>query len=346
MTLQESTEVLIVGAGPIGIELAAALQGAGVPHHQVEAGPIGTTITGYPQRTRFFSSPERIAICGVPLVTIDQQKATKEEYLAYLRGVVEQFDLKVRTYERVVAIEKGAAGFLVQTAGRHGMRVIEARRVVLAVGDMARTRRLGIPGEDLPHVSHRFDDPHAYFQRELVIVGGKNSAVEAALRCHRAGAKVTMSYRGAAFPAKSVKYWLLPEIESFVKQGHIGFHPGTVPVEILDDEVILKRTADGSLVSVPADFVLLLIGYEADTSLFRMAGVTLDGENQGPRHDSATMETDVPGLYVAGTAAAGTQYDFRLFIENSHVHVDRIVAHITGRPAPERVTKGFTLPES
>lgn len=352
MTDMQGTEVLIVGAGPIGLELAIALKGAGVPYIQLDAGPIGHTITGYPWQARFFSSPERIAIAGVPLVTVDQSKASREEYLAYLRGVVEQFDLDIRTYERVVAIEAGPEGparFRVTTQSSGGERHYEARRVVLAVGDMAETRRLDIPGEEMPHVSHLFDEPHRYFRRRLLIVGGKNSAVEAALRCHRAGAQVSISYRGERFPEKSVKYWLLPEIESFVKQGHIEFFPRTVPVAINATSVILSRldaAAGSDLLDVPADFVLLLVGYRADTTLFEMAGVTLEGENRGPRHDPATMETDVPGLYVAGTAAAGTQNQFKLFIENSHVHVDRIVSHITGRPLPTRAPRGFSLPES
>jgi thioredoxin reductase (NADPH) len=317
----------------------------------VEAGAIGTTITGYPRHARFFSSPERIAIAGVPLVTLDQAKASREEYLAYLRLVVEQFDLDVRTFERVVRIEVGEGGpsrFRVTTRTGGGERQYRARHVVLAVGDMADTRRLGIPGEDLPHVSHRFDEPHRYFRKDLVIVGGKNSAVEAALRCHRVGARVAISYRGDKLPEKSVKYWLLPEIESFIRQGHIAFHPRTVPVAIDPTGITLASVEDPAAppVRLPADFVLLLIGYRADTSLFEMAGVTLEGENKGPRHDPETMETDVPGLFVAGTAAAGTQHHFKLFIENSHVHVDRIVSRLTGRPMPPRVTRGFSLPES
>ncbi len=348
----QSTEVLIVGAGPIGLELAVVLQAAGISYVQIEAGSVGQTITGYPRQARFFSSPERIAIAGVPLVTTDQSKASREEYLAYLRGVVEQFNLDIRTFERVVAIEaiaEGAARFRVTTESARGRQRYAARHVVLAVGDMAETRRLDIPGEDLPHVSHLFDEPHRYFRRRLLVVGGKNSAVEAALRCHRAGAQVAISYRGERFPEKSVKYWLLPEIESFVKQGHIEFLPRTVPVAIGATTVSLSRldeAADSNLLQVPADFVLLLVGYRADTTLFEMAGVTREGENRGPRHDPATMETDVPGVYVAGTAAAGTQHQFKLFIENSHVHVDRILSHLTGRPLPVRAARGFSLPES
>jgi thioredoxin reductase (NADPH) len=341
-----STDVIVVGAGPIGLELAVALKTAGMDYVHFEAGQIGQTVSWYPRQVRFFSSPERIAIAGVPLVTPDQMKATREEYLAYLRGVVEQFDLPIRTYERVTSISKKTDGFHVVSERRGQETEWRSRRVVLAVGDMARSRRLGIPGEDRPHVSHYFEDPHPYFHQKLVIVGGRNSAVEAAIRCHRAGAHVTLSYRQEQFRAQSIKYWLMPEIESFVRQGHIVFHPRTEPTTIGEDTITLKRLDGGAPLTLTADFVLLLVGYEADLSLFQMAGVTLEGENKGPVHDPETMETDVPGLYVAGTAAAGTQHQFRLFIENAHVHVDRIVAALTGTPVRERKTRGFTLPES
>lgn len=391
----ERTDVFIVGAGPIGLELAVALKHAGVDYVQVDAGQIGQTVDWYPRQARFFSSPERIAIAGVPLVTADQGKATREEYLAYLRGVVQQFDLRVRTYERVVSIRRDAdgavcpadadsdaspgsgegeaaagSGFLVRTVRGEEERLYAARYVVLAVGDMHRPRMLHIPGEDLPHVSHYFDEPHRYFRQRLLIVGGRNSAVEAALRCHHAGAEVTISYRQREFDRKSIKYWLLPELEALIRHGRIRFLPGTAPVRIRRDAVVLKRTGGGEAVEpsgssaalrsasepasgeevVPADFVLLLTGYVQDTSLFEMAGVELVGENRGPRFDPQTMQTNVPGLFIAGTAAAGTQVRFRLFIENCHPHVTRIVKAITGHEPPpglvNQAAQQFGLPES
>ncbi len=343
------TDTVVVGAGPIGLELAAAFKGAGVDYIHLEAGQIGQTISWYPRQVRFFSSPERIAICGLPLVTPDQSKASREEYLAYLRGVVQHLDLKVRTYERVTAIERREGGFRVRTEHRGGEGLYECDRVVLAVGDMHRPRKLGIPGEDLPHVSHYFEEPHRFFHQKLMIVGGRNSAVEAAIRCCRAGAEVLMSYRGEAFDPKSVKYWLLPEIQSMIRDGQITFHPGTVPVEIMPRWVRLgPAEGAGEAVEVPADFVLMMTGYEMDTTLFEMAGVELVGENRGPRFDPKTMQTNVPGLYVAGTAAAGTQRRFRLFIENCHVHVRRIVASITGDAgfADQLTARQYELPES
>jgi len=348
-----STDVLIVGAGPIGIELAVALKKAGMPYAQLDAGQIGSTISWYAPQTHFFSSPERIAIAGVPLVTLDQTKATREEYLGYLRAVVTQFDLEIHTFERVVALERRAnGGFEVTTRRAEGERRWGARNVVLAIGDMHRPRRLGVPGEDLPHVSHYFGDPHGYFRRRVVIVGGKNSAVEAAIRCVRVGAEVTLSYRGSEIDPKRVKFWLLPEINAMVRDGRLRFLPRTIVREIRSDRIVVERRAVAmgehpETLEIPADEILLLTGYEQDSTLFEAAGVTLEGEGRKPRHDVRTMETDVPGLFVAGTAAAGTQLGgVKEFIETSHIHVDRIVAALTGAPPPEEGVPDYELPES
>lgn len=349
----QQTDVVLIGAGPIGIEMAAALKGAQVDYLHFDAGQIGHTVSWFAPGTRFFSSNERIAVAGVPLRTPDQGKATREAYLAYLRMVVELHDLAIETYTPVKDIVRQPGGdFVVTVEPVAGRRQVRAKRIILATGGTAWPRRLGIPGEDLPHVSHYFQEPHAYFRRRVLIVGGKNSAVEAALRCYHAGAQVTLSYRRAALNPKSIKYWLLPEINGLMESGKIAAHFETVPVEITPRGVELAPTDPATLaagpgrrVAVEADHVLLLVGYEADMSLCRMAGVELHGDCQAPVHDPVTMQTNVPGVYVAGTAVAGTQDRYRLFIENCHVHVERILAHLTGQiaDAPEPV---FERPES
>jgi thioredoxin reductase (NADPH) len=351
MSPNESTDVAIIGAGPIGLELAVALKRAGLDYLHFDARQIGYTISWFAPQTRFFSSNERIAIAGVPLQTPDGGKCTREQYLTYLRTVVQLFDLDVRTYEPVVGIERDPddSGFTLTTNPAAGQRSYRACRIVLATGGTDRPRRLDIPGEDLPHVSHYFDDPHKYFRKRVLVVGGKNSAVEAALRCHHAGAHVSLSYRRVKLPAKSIKYWLLPEINALIESRRINAYLGTVPTVITPTHVKLEPWTDPdaepdptfSFVTqgargrtVPADFVLLLIGYRADMSLCRMAGVELEGPTERPVFDERTMETNVRGVYVAGTAVAGTQDKYRVFIENCHVHVDRIVAALTGAPAP------------
>lgn len=335
--------VLIVGAGPIGIELAVALKRRGIPYEHVDAAQVGSTIAWYAPQTHFFSSPERIAIAGVPLQTVDQTKATREEYLSYLRAVVQQFDLAIETSQRVTSIRRRAAGgFEVVTSGRGGESVRQARNVILAIGDMHRPHRLGIPGEELPHVSHYFADPHNYFRRQVVVVGGRNSAVEAAIRCVRVGAWVTLSYRAAELPSSHIKFWLYPEIMAMIRDGRITFLPSTT-VSSIDEEAVTLEPGGQRL---EAEFVLLLTGYEQDTSLFESAGITLVGPERRPRFDEQTMETDVPGVYVAGTAAAGTQVSgTKEFIETSHVHVARIVAALAGETAPAPAPP-WAIPES
>lgn len=330
--LKNETDVLVVGAGPIGIELAVALKKAGIEYGHVDAGQIGSTISWYAPNTHFFSSPERISIAGVPLQTLDQTKATREEYLTYLRSVVLQFDLRIRTFERVVAIDRADdARFRVVTEARGESHEWLAKRVVLAIGDMHRPRRLGVPGENLPHVSHYFSDPHLYFRRKVLVVGGKNSAVEAAIRCVRVGAGVTLSCRGEELDP-GVKPWLLPEVNAMIREKTIRFVPASVVCEIRPDVVVLEVPHPVGRVEIPADAVLLMTGYEQDPSLFEQAGVELEGAERRPRLDQRTMESSVPGLYVAGTAVAGTQAGaVKEFIETGHVHVDRILAALQGR---------------
>ncbi|MBT8486492.1 MAG: NAD(P)-binding domain-containing protein [Phycisphaerales bacterium] len=349
------SDVAVIGGGPIGLELAVAFRQAGVSCVQFEAGAIGSTIAWWAPGTQFFSSPERLELAGVPLVTPDQAKATREQYLGYLRSVVRQFDLDVRTYERVVGIERTETGFRLRSVrSSHGVggpednadatprhagpetrteTLTDTRRIVLAIGNLHRPRSLdGVPGVTLPHVSHYFAEPHRYFKRRVLIVGGKNSAVEAALRCYRVGADVTLSYRGEAFDPRRVKYWLRPEIEWLIEQGRIGWHPRTRPVRITPEAVTLAPVeAAEPITTVAADDVLLLTGYEQDPRLFEDLGVELMGDARAPRHERETMETPVPGVYVAGTAVGGSQRRTRVFIENSHVHVERIVRAITGR---------------
>jgi thioredoxin reductase (NADPH) len=324
------TQVAIIGAGPIGIELAVALKRAGVDYLQFDAHQIGYTISWWPRETCFFSTTERIELAGIPIPNTTQGRVTGEEYLAYLRGIVEQFDLQINTYEPIVEIQKQGDAFLLVTHPPGGKRQYLAQKVVIAIGDMHRPNKLDLPGEDLPHVDHYFVDPHRYFRKKLIIVGGRNSAVEAALRCWRAGAEVTLSYRRIAFDDKSVKHFILPDLLAQIELGTIGFLPETVPTEITPTQVVLQRP-DGTRFEQLADFVLMLTGFVGDMTLFEKIGVSLVGEGRAPQHDPETMETDVPGVYVAGTAVGGERKKkYSYFIENCHVHVARIVHHLTG----------------
>ena len=335
-THDERARVAIVGGGPIGVELAATLARDGVDFVHVEARQLGHTMTWWAPGTRWFSSNERIAVAGVPLLTHDQGKATREHYLTYLRTVVGTHDLTVRTYEPAVDVERHGDGtFTLVTNPRGGRRRIACEAVVLAVGGTDFPRKLGCEGDDLPHVDGYLRDPHDYFGRRVLTVGGRNSAVEAALRLHHAGAEVALSYRGPDLDDNGIKYWLLPEINGLTKSGRVEGHFDTVPDRITPTHVTLRNLKTGDRYDVEADAVLSLIGYEQDKRLFRRAGVDLVGETQRPAFDEATMETNVPALYVAGTAVAGTQSSsYKIFLENCHVHCARIAAHLRGDAPP------------
>lgn len=345
-------DLAIVGAGPIGIELHVLAKRAGLSVIHLEAKQIAHTISWYAPGTHFFSSPERIAIAGVPLATANQDKATREEYLAYLRSVVQQYALNIRTAETVTAAHRDPARatndpqppFAVLTSRRGSTLTHHTRNIALTIGDMHRPRSLNIPGEELPHVDHYLRDPHQYFNKRVLIVGGKNSAVEAAIRLYRIGADVTLAYRGDQF-SERIKYWLRPEIIALTNSNRIHFLPQTTPVELTPNHAVLESPA-GKRINLETDEVLLLTGYEQDPTLFQSLGINLLGEARAPQHNRGTMQTNVPGIFVAGTAVAGTQIaGVTVFIENAHVHCRKIVRAITGSPA-DVADPHFALPES
>lgn len=235
-------DICLIGAGPIGIECAVELKKRNIHYIHLEAGQVGATIEWYAPGTTFFSSPDRISISGVPLFTANQQKATREEYLLYLRSVVSQFDLAIQTFSPVEELKPIDNGFCASFWPNRGesLKEISASRVIIACGDMHRPNEIGIAGEDLPHVSHYLQDPHRYFHRRVLIVGGKNSAVEAAIRLQRVGADVTLSYRGSELDSKRIKFWLYPELQYLIREKKIRYLPNSTPARIGSDMVTLE----------------------------------------------------------------------------------------------------------
>ena len=324
-------DVLIVGGGPSGLATAIACRHFGLDYQVIEQGALVDAIARFPLNMVFFTTPELLEIGGVPLTT-PYEKPTRAEALRYYRKVTDTFQLQVALYERVTAVEAEGEGaervFAVTTRSRLGVeRVREARAVVLAMGYYDRPNRLDVPGEDLPHVSHYFSEPHPYYRQRVVVVGGKNSACEAALELYRNGAHATLVHRGAAL-GDSVKYWVRPDVENRIKEGSIAARFNTRVVEIRPTEVVVE-SPDGRE-TLPADGVLLLTGYRADPAFLRAAGVEVDPETLVPRHDPETFETNVPNLFIAGGQLAGVRTG-TIFIENGRFHGEKIAQALARR---------------
>jgi thioredoxin reductase (NADPH) len=334
-------DVLIVGAGPSGLATAIAAKQQGLDYVIVEKGVLVDAIFHFPVHMVFFTTPELLEIGGLPL-TSPNDKPTRLEALRYYRRVVDAYGLQISFHETVTAIERDDDHFAVTTTDERGVtRARHARAVVLAIGYYDTPNYLGVPGEDLPHVSHYYDDAHPYYRRRVVIVGGKNSAAEAALELFRGGAHVTMVHRRAAL-GDSIKYWVKPDIENRIKEGSIAARFETCVVEITPTHVVVEGAGlRGQRDEIPADAVFLLTGYHVDTNLLRGAGVRVDPESLKPEYDAETFETNVPNLFVAGGAIAGKQTG-TIFIENGRFHGQRIInllaARLKRQAAPDLLT--------
>lgn len=326
-----TTEVLVVGAGPIGLAVAISARRRGHEVLVVDAGPICASIVRYPVGMTFFTTPERLEIGGHPL-TCSGAKTTREEALMYYRGVVRAEGLAVRTYARLTEVESTESGFRCTLQTTRGPDVVVAQRVVIATGYFEHANRLGVDGEDLPHVSHWFAEPHTVVGQDVVIVGGKNSAIEAALACWRVGARVTLVHRRPDL-VPSIKYWLRPDFENRVAAGEITAHLGTVVTRITPSHVVVRH-ADRSTREIPADRVFLLTGYHPDFALLRQLGIALDPATDRPQVNPETLETNVPGVYLAGSVAAGRRIS-EVFIENGRYDGEKIFGDAGTRAATD-----------
>jgi thioredoxin reductase (NADPH) len=324
-------DVLIIGAGPAGLATAIAAARAGLDYQVIEKGALVNSLLHYPADMVFFTTPELMEIGGMPFVS-PYDKPTRLEALRYYRRVTDAFKLDVVFDETVIAITRApvpadtAGSFVVDMQSARGVRrPAHARTVVIATGAYDFANPVGVPGEDLPHVSHYFTQPHPFFRKRVVIVGGKNSAAEAALEIYRAGGHATIVHRRAVL-GDSIKYWVKPDIENRIKEGTIAARFNTRVVEIRPTDVLVEDES-GTRETLPADAVFLMTGYGADTALLVNAGVAIDAATCGPTYDDRTFETNVPGLYVAGALVAGQQSG-RIFIENGRFHGEQVVAAI------------------
>ena len=318
----EHEATIIAGGGPIGLACAISARRRGVNPLIIDAGAIVNSIAGYPVQMGFFTTSELLEIGGHPLVCFTG-KPTREEALMYYRGVVRTEGLRVRTYTRLRGASRSGDRVVCDTDGIEGPQQLSCDRLVLATGYFDNPRPLGVPGENLPIVSRYFDEAHRYVGLNVVVIGGKNSAAEAALLLYRAGARVTLVYRGTVFPA-SVKYWIRPDLENRIAAGEISARLGATVEEITARGVTI-RNQNGEREEIRAHRVFPLIGYRPDTELFRRIGVGIDDATGRPTHDPATLETNVPGVFLAGSVTAGYRTG-DIFIENGRFDGERIFA--------------------
>jgi len=332
-------DVLIVGGGPTGLACGLEAQRRGLSYLVVEQGGITDAIRRFPVSMTFFSTPELLELDGIPFTTTNM-RPSRREALQYYRKVVESRRLNICLHTRVEKIEKiekiepiehkegfeeaeaERARFFVHTSAQ----VLAARRVIIATGYFDVTNRLGVSGEDLPHVSHYYDEPYRYAMSTVVLVGGRNSAVEAALELWRHGARVTLVHRGEGV-GQAVKYWVKPDIENRLKNGEITAYFSSVVREIRAGELVIEHLHTHECRTIQADFVFPLIGYRPDEHLLRSAGVELNERTLVPNYHPETFETNVRGLYIAGSVACGCE-TWTIFIENGRMHAKPILDHI------------------
>ncbi len=321
---------IIVGAGPIGLACAISAKRRGIDPLVIDAGALTNSIVRYPIGMTFFTTPERLEIGNHPLVCAGA-KATREEALKYYRGVARTEGIRVQTYTRLANARE------VET--RLGREPISWDKLVLATGYFDHPNRLGVPGEDLPHVHHYFDEAHRSYGLDVVVVGGKNSAVEAALQLFRAGARTTtIIYRGKTWP-KSVKYWLRPDLENRIKAGEIQARLGSQIVAITKRDVLV-RGALGNEERIPADRVYPLIGFQPDFELLKRIGIAVDPDTGRPEINPETLETSVPGVYVAGSVTAGLKIS-EIFIENGRFDGEKIFGSARERQRAQDLYQGI-----
>ncbi len=326
-------DVIVVGAGPAGLATAIAAKQAGLDCLVFEKGALVNSIQQFPINMVFFTTPELLEIGGLPFVT-PHEKPNRFEALKYYRRAVDTFDLDIEFDETVTSVTpdeigpRGEPGLTVETCSARGVRrAWHARTVVLGTGCYDRPNMVGLPGEDLPHVSHYYTEAHGYYRKHVVIVGGKNSAAETALDLYRAGASVTLVHRRSRL-ADSIKYWVKPDIENRIKEGSIAARFETRVVEIRPTSVVLESARGRD--EMPADAVFLLTGYVADTELLARAGISFDDQSFVPEYDRTTFETNVPGLFVVGSVVSGRQRG-EIFIENGRFHGKQVIVVIRER---------------
>lgn len=314
----EKTDIAVIGAGPCGIAVGAAAARAGVDAMLIDKGCITSSIVSYPYYMRFFSTADRLEVADVPF-TIPEKNPSRQEALVYYRRVVGHFGMTVRQYEEVTEVQGSQGDFRLRTRTTAGEeRVVGARFLVMATGGFHGPNFLDVPGEDLSKVLHYYKEPYPFFDQDVLVVGGRNSAVESALELFRGGARVTMVHFLDGIDA-GVKPWVVPDITNRLEKGEIRAFWRHRVAEITPTTVKLREEGSGTLTEVENDWVLAMTGWHPDPGPLRRLGVKVAPDTGIPAHDPATMETNVPGVFLAGVLAAGNDAN-KIFIENGRAH--------------------------
>ena len=309
-------DVAVIGAGPTGLACGIELKRREVGAVLFDKGCVVNSIYNYPTHMSFFTTPELLEIGDIPMTSLGE-KPTRTEALKYYRRVAAHYRLDIRQYEHVDRVEGEDGAFRVHTTDRLERRgTYECRKIVLATGYYDVPNRLDVPGEDLPKVAHYYKEAHPYYDHDVLVVGGKNSAAIAALELHWAGARVTVAHRHAGY-SDHVKYWIKPNIENRIRSGEISAYFNSRVVEIEPDSVTLAAPAGD--VRLKNDFVFAMTGYRPDLAFLGSLGITLDAETRRPRTDPRTLESDRAGIHLAGVIVAGMHTN-EVFIENGRFH--------------------------
>ena len=323
----EIYDLVIIGGGPTGINVGVEAKKAGLSYLIIEKGVLVNSLFHFPSNMIFFSTSKNLEIVDIPFIS-HSDKPTRREALEYYRRITESYNLNILFYEEVLRLEKDEEAFIIFS----DKNKYRAGNVVVATGFYDKPRMLDVPGEDLAKVKHYYDEAHPYVGQNILVVGAANSACDVALETWQKGANVTMAIRESEL-YKKVKYWILPNIENRIKEGSIPAYFNTTVKEIRPEEVVLQ-TPEGELV-IPNDFVLAMTGYMPDYNLLEKLLVPLSkDENRIPLYDPETLETTLPGLYVAGVVASG-MLTSKLFIENTRHHGLLIIDHILSKQVPE-----------
>ena len=316
----EILDLLIIGAGPIGLNCALEAKKNNLTYLIVEKGTIVNSLYHYPLYMRFFSTAEKLEIAEIPFITT-APKPGRQDALEYYQGIARQKDLSINLYEKVLNVRKSEEIFEVETSKSR----YSAKNVIISTGFYDHPNTMNIPGENLEKVKHYYTEPYPFAQQKIVVVGSSNSAVDAALETYRKGAEVTMIIRHSEI-SKSVKYWVKPDIENRILEGSIKAHFNAELTEIKENTVIFKDEK-GELHEIENDFVLAMTGYLPDFDFLRNTGIRLEGDFLNPYYNPETMETNIPNLYLAGVVCGGK--DTHLwFIENSRIHANIIIKNI------------------